>query len=138
MGDGAGSFQSNHCGIYHAEAPKHRTMLLREVALMTVCSAYHGNLLPPAVQAESSGVLWVMERATFRAIIVVSTMQKRQRYEEMLQSMPLFSALMPEQRAAIADCLSLEAFQVSSPSVNLSINQSINPTSKQASEQVIG
>lgn len=67
-----------------------------------------------AVQAESSGVVWVMERAIFRGIIVVSTMQKRQRYEEALQGMPLFSALMPQQRAAIADCLSLETFQVSS------------------------
>ena len=64
-------------------------------------------------QAESSGVVWVMDRQTFRAIIVVSTMQKRRRYEESLQSMPLFAGLTSEQRAVIADCLSLETFQVS-------------------------
>lgn len=64
-------------------------------------------------QAESSGVVWVMDRQTFRAIIVVSTMQKRRRYEESLQSMPLFAVLTAEQRAVIADCLSLETFQVS-------------------------
>ena len=55
-----------------------------------------------------------MERSTFRSIIVVSGMQKRQRYEECLASMPLFASLTPDQRAAIADCLSLETFQVCS------------------------
>lgn len=64
------------------------------------------------VQAESGGVVWGMERSTFRSIIVVSSMQKRQRYEECLAGMPLFSALTPHQRAAIADCLSLDTFQV--------------------------
>lgn len=64
------------------------------------------------MQAESAGVVWCMERSTFRSIIVVSSMQKRQRYEECLAAMPLFAALTPDQRAAIADCLSLETFQV--------------------------
>lgn len=64
------------------------------------------------MQAESVGVVWCMERSTFRSILVVSSMQKRQRYEECLASMPLFAALTPDQRAAIADCLSLETFQV--------------------------
>ena len=64
------------------------------------------------LQAESHGVVWGMERCTFRSIIVVSTMQKRQRYEASLASMPLFAALSPEQRATIADCLSLETFEV--------------------------
>lgn len=67
-----------------------------------------------SVQAESMGVVWCMERSTFRSIIVVSSMQKRQRYEECLASMPLFASLTPDQRAAIADCLSLETFQVCS------------------------
>jgi len=39
-------------------------------------------------------------------------MEKRQRYEASLSSMPLFAALSPEQRAIIADCLSLETFEV--------------------------
>ena len=64
------------------------------------------------VQAESAGAVWAMERNTFRSIIVVSTMQKRQQYEECLASMPLFTSLTPHQRSAIADCLSLETFQV--------------------------
>lgn len=64
------------------------------------------------MQAQSGGVVWGMERTTFRSIIVVSTMQKRQRYEECLAGMLLFASLSPDQRAAIADCLSLETFQV--------------------------
>ena len=65
-----------------------------------------------SMQAESVGVVWCMERSTFRSIIVVSSMQKRQRYEECLVGMPLFASLTPDQRAAIADCLSLDTFQV--------------------------
>ncbi len=57
-------------------------------------------------------MVWGIERCTFRSIIVVSTMEKRQRYEASLSSMPLFAALSPEQRAIIADCLSLETFEV--------------------------
>ena len=64
------------------------------------------------VQAESAGVVWGMERSTFRSIIVTATMHKRQRYEDCLAAMPLFAPLTPDQRAAIADCLSLETFQV--------------------------
>jgi len=60
-----------------------------------------------------------MERSTFRSIVVVSTMQKRQRYEASLSSMPLFAALSPEQRAIIADCLSLETFEVFSAALML-------------------
>jgi len=64
-------------------------------------------------------VVWGMERCTFRSIIVVSTMEKRQRYEASLASMPLFAALSPEQRAIIADCLSLETFEVFSAALTL-------------------
>ena len=71
------------------------------------------------LQAESHGVVWGMERCTFRSIIVVSTMEKRQRYEASLSSMPLFAALSLEQRAIIADCLSLETFEVFSAALAL-------------------
>ena len=64
------------------------------------------------LQAESNGIVWCMDRVTFRSIIVVSTMEKRQRYEQSLASMPLFAALSPDHRAVIADCLCLETFQV--------------------------
>jgi len=46
-------------------------------------------------------------------------MEKRQRYEASLASMPLFAALSPEQRAIIADCLSLETFEVFSAALEL-------------------
>ncbi|KAL0023027.1 hypothetical protein WJX79_001295 [Trebouxia sp. C0005] len=77
-----------------------------ELALMYNCPR------AATVMAESHGVVWGMERCTFRSIIVVSTMEKRQRYEASLASMPLFAALSPEQRAIIADCLSLETFEM--------------------------
>ena len=64
------------------------------------------------LQAESEGVLWGLDRVTFRNIILVSTMQKRQHYEETLAGMSLLGDMTAEQRAVIADCLSGEVFQV--------------------------
>ena len=64
------------------------------------------------LQAESDGVLWGLDRVTFRNIILVSTMQKRQHYEETLAGMSLLGDMTAEQRAVIADCLLAEVFQV--------------------------
>jgi cAMP-dependent protein kinase regulator len=60
------------------------------------------------LQAETDGVLWGVDRTTFRNIIVVSMMQKRQHYERVLANMQMFSTLTPENRAVIADSLILE------------------------------
>ena len=64
------------------------------------------------LQAEAEGVLWGLDRVTFRNIILVSTMQKREHYEETLAGMSLLGDMTAEQRAVIADCLSAEVFQV--------------------------
>ena len=53
-------------------------------------------------QAVTGGVLWGVDRATFRDIIVASTAARRERFEVALAAMPIFSGLAPEQRAAIA------------------------------------
>lgn len=63
------------------------------------------------LQAETEGVLWGVDRATFRNIIVASKMHKRQHYEAVLAAMEVFSALTPEQRSVIADCLTPETFR---------------------------
>lgn len=64
------------------------------------------------MQAVTDGVLWVMERSTFRTIVLAARMQKRQRYEEVLTNMAIFQALTPANRSSIADCLTAEVYQV--------------------------
>ena len=75
-----------------------------ELALMYNCPR------AATVCAKSAGVLWGVDRMTFRNIIVVSTMRKRLMYERTLSEMELFSSLMAEDRSAIADALVLEKY----------------------------
>lgn len=65
------------------------------------------------MQAVTDGVLWAMERSTFRTIVLAARMQKRQRYEEVLADMAIFQDLTPANRSSIADCLTAEVYQVS-------------------------
>ena len=75
-----------------------------ELALMYNCPR------AATVSALSAGVLWGVDRLTFRNIIVVSTMRKRLMYERTLSEMELFNSLTPEDRSAIADALVLEKY----------------------------
>lgn len=77
------------------------------------------NRLPPfsaihllSFQAVSNGIVWGMDRATFRRIILAARIKRREKFEETLQEMPIFAALTASQRASIADCLELEIFEV--------------------------
>lgn len=54
------------------------------------------------LQAITNGVLWGVDRATFRKIMVASTAARRARFENTLKDIPLFSGLSAEQRALIA------------------------------------
>ena len=70
-------------------------------------------LLPSsAVAALTEGVLWGVDRATFRSLVVYSMAERRQRYEATLRGMPIFRHLSQEQLAAVADCLRQEVFEV--------------------------
>ncbi|KAK9917846.1 hypothetical protein WJX75_008854 [Coccomyxa subellipsoidea] len=76
-----------------------------ELALMYNCPR------AATVRAVTDGVLWVMERSTFRTIVLAARMQMRQRYEEVLADMAIFQDLTPANRSSIADCLIAEVYQ---------------------------
>ncbi|KAK9851896.1 hypothetical protein WJX84_007448, partial [Apatococcus fuscideae] len=63
------------------------------------------------IEAQTSGILWAVDRSTFRRIIVDSMVRRRQQHESLLQNMPIFSTLTAENRAAIADCLAPETYE---------------------------
>ncbi len=71
----------------------------------------HDASVRPA-QAATAGVLWALDRGTFRAIVVAATMQKRVQHEAILDKMAVFASLTPENRAAIADCLTPQVWRV--------------------------
>lgn len=68
--------------------------------------------LHTVMQALTDGVLWAMERSTFRTIVLAARVQKRRRYEEVLADVDIFQSLSPANRSSIADCLTAEVFEV--------------------------
>ncbi|KAK3097186.1 hypothetical protein FSP39_007234 [Pinctada imbricata] len=57
------------------------------------------------IVAASEGVLWAMDRNSFRRIILRSAFKKRKMYEELLENVPLLKSLEPYERMNLADAL---------------------------------
>jgi len=57
------------------------------------------------ITANTAGNVWVMDRATFRRIVVKETAKKRRMYEEFLKEVELLSTLTPDERTKIADAI---------------------------------
>jgi CRP-like cAMP-binding protein len=75
-----------------------------ELALM-----YHSPRAATVI-ASSSGILWAVDRKTFRHIIVSSTARKRKKYDNFLKSMDLFLNISEELRSAIADVVETKIY----------------------------
>ena len=71
-----------------------------ELALM-----YNSPRAATVVSADKDGMLWQLDRVTFRKILMDSAFQKRRLYEGFLEEVPLLSSLKTYERAKIADAL---------------------------------
>ncbi|KAM7213046.1 cyclic adenosine monophosphate-dependent protein kinase [Rhypophila decipiens] len=71
-----------------------------ELALM-----YNAPRAATVISAEPGCILWVLDRVTFRRILMESTFQRRRMYENFLDTVPLFSTLTPYEKSKIADAL---------------------------------
>lgn len=70
-----------------------------ELALM-----YNAPRAATVISAEP-GVLWFLDRITFRRILMDSTFQRRRLYESFLEEVPILSTLTKYERSKIADAL---------------------------------
>ena len=71
-----------------------------ELALM-----YNAPRAATVVSASKGGLLWALDRITFRRILMDSAFQKRRMYEGFLEEVTLLKSLKPYERAKIADAL---------------------------------
>lgn len=71
-----------------------------ELALM-----YNAPRAATVVSSSKGGLLWALDRVTFRRILMNNAFQKREMYEGFLGEVPLLSSLKPYERAKIADAL---------------------------------
>ena len=76
-----------------------------ELALM-----YNAPRAATVVSASKGGLLWALDRVTFRRILMNNAFQKRELYEGFLGEVPLLSSLKPYERAKIADALETVKF----------------------------
>lgn len=66
------------------------------------------------IQAVSDGLLWAMDRQTFRRIVLRNAFQKRKMYETLLEGVPLLNTLSSYERMNLADALVPKTFSHSS------------------------
>lgn len=57
------------------------------------------------IRAETVGLLWAMDRNTFRRILLKSAFKKRKMYEKLLDNVPMLKALQNYERLNLADAL---------------------------------
>lgn len=66
------------------------------------------------MSADANSTLWVLDRVTFRRILMESTYQRRRMYESFLGEVGLLSSLTPYERSKIADALDTQKFPAGS------------------------
>lgn len=76
-----------------------------ELALM-----YDAPRAATVVSASEVGLLWQLDRTTFRRILMDSSFQRRKMYEGFLEEVPLLSTLKGPERAKIADALGSQKY----------------------------
>lgn len=76
-----------------------------ELALMYNCPRN------ATIIAQSPGILWALDQAVFRRIVVGAAARKRRSYEALLEGVPMLSELREYERANLADALESMTFQ---------------------------
>ncbi|XP_041448058.1 cAMP-dependent protein kinase type II regulatory subunit isoform X1 [Drosophila obscura] len=111
QGDDGDNFYVIESGIYkvyindkHINTYNH-TGLFGELALL------YNMPRAATVQAETNGLLWAMDRQTFRRILLKSAFKKRKMYEELLNNVPMLKALQNYERMNLADALITKSFE---------------------------
>ncbi|KAI6047318.1 cyclic nucleotide-binding-like protein [Pisolithus marmoratus] len=83
-----------------------------ELALM------YGHPRAATVQAIEPSTVWVLDRITFRTIILKAAYRRRTMYEHFVSTVPLLSSLEPVERSKIADTLYSRVYQDGEPVVS--------------------
>ena len=63
-----------------------------------------------SVQATTDGLVWAIERQTFRKIVIRSAFRKRKMYESFLENVPLLENLEKNERENLADALKSKTY----------------------------
>jgi cAMP-dependent protein kinase regulator len=62
------------------------------------------------IESKEDCIIWKLDRNTFNHIVKDAAMDKREKYEEFLEKVPLFSTMEPYERQKLADAFTEKAY----------------------------
>lgn len=101
----SGALQSGPDGMGNKVGSIARGGSFGELALM-----YNAPRAATIVSSSKGGILWQLDRMTFRRILMTDAAEKRKMYEGFLEEVPLLSPLKPYERSKVADALETVKF----------------------------
>jgi len=99
----SGAFDILVNGKKVAEASKGKSF--GELALL------YGQPRAATVTATENSLVWAVDRATFRRVVLASNFRKRKQHEKFLKEVPILSSLNPEELVKAADALHPVSFE---------------------------
>ncbi|XP_070066589.1 cAMP-dependent protein kinase type II regulatory subunit isoform X2 [Drosophila virilis] len=111
QGDDGDNFYVIESGIYKVYINDKHISTYNHTGLFGELALLYNMPRAATVQAETSGLLWAMDRQTFRRILLKSAFKKRKMYEELLNSVPMLKALQNYERMNLADALVSKTYE---------------------------
>ncbi|KAH8284867.1 hypothetical protein KR054_001937 [Drosophila jambulina] len=111
QGDDGDNFYVIESGIYKVYIDDNHINTYTHTGLFGELALLYNMPRAATVQAETSGLLWAMDRQTFRRILLKSAFRKRKMYEELLNSVPMLKALQNYERMNLADALVSKSYE---------------------------
>jgi len=97
----SGVFESYHS----TESGVHKGRLYKESGIFRELALVNNAPAPCWIKALTPGVLWTMDRRTFKSILLIGTKRKREPFENLLASVPMFLVLKPYDRSQLSEAL---------------------------------
>ncbi|EDW08636.1 cAMP-dependent protein kinase type II regulatory subunit isoform X2 [Drosophila mojavensis] len=111
QGDDGDNFYVIESGIYKVYINDKHISTYTHTGLFGELALLYNMPRAATVQAETVGLLWAMDRQTFRRILLKSAFKKRKMYEELLNSVPMLKALQNYERMNLADALVTKTYE---------------------------
>ncbi|EDW01745.1 cAMP-dependent protein kinase type II regulatory subunit isoform X1 [Drosophila grimshawi] len=111
QGDDGDNFYVIESGIYKVYINDKHISTYNHTGLFGELALLYNMPRAATVQAETVGLLWAMDRQTFRRILLKSAFKKRKMYEELLNNVPMLKALQNYERMNLADALVSKAYE---------------------------
>ncbi|KAH8391045.1 hypothetical protein KR215_004917 [Drosophila sulfurigaster] len=111
QGDDGDNFYVIESGVYKVYINDKHISTYNHTGLFGELALLYNMPRAATVQAETNGLLWAMDRQTFRRILLKSAFKKRKMYEELLNSVPMLKALQNYERMNLADALVSKTYE---------------------------